>query len=65
MITLRDKISSALSTMVLFAASIVMAGLGFAFLGTLALFGLAAFGVAMIAALFVAKPETTEADASA
>lgn len=63
MTSLINKFSTAVSSTVLFAAAIVMAGLGFAFLGMLALFALMALGVALIAAPFVAQPDDTVADA--
>lgn len=60
MTNLFNKFSTALSNTLLLGVTVVMAGLGFAFVGTLALFGLIAVGVAMIAAPFVAKPAPTE-----
>ncbi|MEL7345080.1 MAG: hypothetical protein AAFN59_09510 [Pseudomonadota bacterium] len=61
MTNLIKKLSAALSNTVLFAAAIIMAGLGFAVVGTLALFALVAFGIALIAAPFVSEPKTTTA----
>lgn len=65
MTTLKTKLTNALSTTVLVAATVVMAGLGFAVIGTLALFALVAVGVAMIAAPFarMTQPEPDIADA--
>ena len=60
MTKLFNTLSSALSKSVLFAATIIMAGLGFAVIGTLALFALVAVGVAIIAAPFVARPDQDE-----
>lgn len=65
MTNLINKLSTALSNTVLFAATVVMAGLGFAVVGTLALFALMAFGVAMIAAPFAAKQHAIDADTAA
>lgn len=62
MTNLMNKLTSALSNTVLFAATVLMAGLGFAVVGTLALFALMAVGVALIAAPFVAQPSQTDAD---
>lgn len=63
--TLINKMTTALSGAVLFAAAIAMAGLGFAVIATLAIFAVFAIGVALIAAPFVpvAQPETAEMDA--
>ena len=47
-----NKITTAVSGVVLFAAAIAMAGLGFAVIATLALFALLAIGVALLAAPF-------------
>ena len=47
-----NKITTAVSGVVLFAAAIAMAGLGFAVIATLALFALIAIGVALLAAPF-------------
>lgn len=55
MTNLMTRIKSAVSNTVLFAAAIVMAGLGFALMGMLALFALITVGVALIAAPFVAQ----------
>ena len=63
MTTLINTITTAISNTVLFAAAIVMAGLGFVFVGTLALFALMAVGVAMIASPFVALAVPAPADA--
>ncbi len=60
---LMNTLTAAVSNTVLFAAAIVMAGLGFAVVGTLALFALMAVGVAMIASPFVASARTDDADA--
>lgn len=65
MTDLMNKFSTALSHTVLFAAAVVMAGIGFAVVGTLALFALMAIGVAMIAAPFIAKHHAADADAVA
>jgi|GEM_PF-4292157 len=65
MTNLMSKLSNAFSSTVLFAAAIVMAGLGLAFVGTLALFGFLAFGLAMIVAPFVKTPESDDAEISA
>jgi len=51
--TLINKLIAALSSAVLFAAAIAMAGLGLVFLGTLAVFGFLALGVALLAAPFL------------
>jgi len=48
-----NKITTAVSGAVLFAAALAMAGLGFAVLGTLALFAIMALGLALLAAPFV------------
>lgn len=61
--TLIKTITTAISNTVLFAAAIVMAGLGFVFVGTLALFALMAVGVAMIASPFVALAAPAPSDA--
>lgn len=53
MTNLFNKLSNALSNVVLFTAAVVMAGLGFAVVGALALFALVAVAVAMIASPFV------------
>lgn len=63
MTNLINKLKSAVSTAVLFAAAIFMVGLGFAFIGTIALFGLVAVGVAMIASAFVTAPVPASTDA--
>jgi len=63
MTNLINKLTTAISNTVLFAAAIVMAGLGFAVAGTLALFALVAVGVAMIAAPFAARQKTDVEDA--
>lgn len=63
MTNLINKLKSAVSTAVLFAAAIFMVGLGFAFIGTIALFGLVAVGVAMIASVFVTAPVPASTDA--
>ncbi len=60
--TLINKMTSAVSNAVLFAAAIVMAGLGFALVGTLALFGVLALGVALLAAPFVGRPDVAPQD---
>lgn len=66
MTNLINKISTALSNTVLFAAAVVMAGLGFAVVGTLALFALLAIGVAMIAAPFAkSQPQPNDVDVAA
>ncbi len=57
-----NKITSAVSGAVLFAAACVMAGLGFAVLGTLAVFALFAVGIALLAAPFVALAQKSDAD---
>lgn len=64
MTNLMNKLTSAVSNVVLFAVAIAMAGLGFVFVGTLALFSLMAFGIALIAVPFVgaAQAGQTEAD---
>ncbi len=67
MTNLINKTTNALSNTILFAAAVVLTGLGFAVIGTLALFGLMAVGVAMIASPFamMAKPEPAPADVAA
>ena len=65
MTNLINKATAAVSNTVLFAAAVVMAGLGFAVVGTLALFALMAVGVAMIAAPFVSLAQPAPADAEA
>lgn len=64
MTNLINKITSALSNTVLFAAGIAMAGLCFIFLSTMALFAVMAVGVALIASPFVtiAQPEPADAE---
>ena len=52
MTTLINKITTAVSGAVLFAAAIAMAGLGFAVIATLALFAFLAVGIALLAAPF-------------
>ena len=52
MTTLINTITTAVSGAVLFAASIAMAGLGFAVLATLAFFAFLAIGIALLAAPF-------------
>ena len=64
MTDLKNKISAALINTVLFAATIALAGLGFALIGTLALFGVIAVGIAMIAAPFALKSQPTDTDAA-
>lgn len=54
MTNLIAKIKSVVSATALLATTIVMGGLGFAFVGMLALFALITLGVALIAAPFVA-----------
>ena len=63
MTNLITKTKAAVSNTVLFAAAVIMMGLGFAFVGALALFGLMAMGVALLAAPFVARPVPATADA--
>lgn len=58
--TLITKMTDALSRMVLFAAAIAMAGLGFAMLGMLAFFALIGLAVAFLAAPFVRMPQQDE-----
>lgn len=67
MTNLINNLTHAISNIVLFAAAIVMAGLGFAFMGMLAVFALVAVGVAMIASPFVAQavPAPAKAEAEA
>ncbi len=69
MTNLINTVTSAVSNTVLFAAGVVMAGLGFAFVGTLALFALMAVGVAMIASPFIpqvqAEAKAADADLAA
>ncbi len=65
MTNLIHKLSSALSNAVLFAAAVIMAGLGFAVVGTLALFALLAVGVAMIAAPFASGGHQVKSDVDA
>ncbi len=65
MTNLINKLANALTNIVLFAAAVVMAGIGFAVVGTLALFGLLAIGVAMIAAPFVTNEQPADAEVSA
>ena len=64
MTNLINIITTAVSNTVLFTASLVMAGIGFALVGMLAVFALMAVGVAIIASPFItatqperAKPE--------
>lgn len=52
MTTLINKITTAVSGAVLFAAAIAMAGLGFAVIATLAFFAFLAIGIALLAAPF-------------
>ncbi len=63
MTNLINTISTALSNTVLFAAGVIMAGLGLAFVGAFALFALMAVGVAIIAAPFVGRAQPVPADA--
>jgi membrane protein implicated in regulation of membrane protease activity len=66
MTTLIEKLTSAMSSTVLFIAAVIMAGLGFAVIGTLALFALVAIGVAIIASPFLARADTqTDTDVTA
>lgn len=57
MTNLITKLTTALTNTVLFAAAIVMAGLGFAFLGTLTLFGVMTVGVAILVSPFVKRAQ--------
>ncbi len=57
MTNLMNKMSSALSNVIMLAAAVAMAGLGFAFMGTLVLIVLIAIGITVIAAPFAAKPQ--------
>lgn len=65
MTNLMTKLTATVSSTVLFAAAVVMAGLSFAVVGTLALFALMAVGIALIAAPFVKMAEAAPADAKA
>ena len=55
--SLINKIVTAISGVVLFAAAIAMAGLGFAVIASLAFFAICAMGVALLAAPFVQGPK--------
>ena len=68
--TLKTKITTAVSTAVLFAAAVVMTGLGFALAAALAIFAFMALAVALVCAPFVgradaASPQTDAADMAA
>ena len=68
--TIVSKFATTVSSVVLFAAACVMAGLGFATLSVLAVFALVAIGMAMLAApiMAMAQPEMqpeTQPDAAA
>ncbi len=67
MTNLFNKLGTALSNTVMFAAAVIMAGLGFAVMGTLAVFAVLAIGIALIAAPFAMQPQTpaTDEDAAA
>lgn len=65
MTNLINKLSTALSNIFLFAAAVVIAGLGFAVVSTLALFALLAVAVAMIAAPFATLQQPVDAEATA
>ena len=54
--TFITKIKTAVSTFVLFAASCVIAGFGFAMIALLAVFAFLAMGVALLAAPFIGFP---------
>ena len=58
--TLINKVLTAISGAVLFAAAIAMAGLGFAVLASLAIFAFFAIGIALLAAPFVGMAEQEE-----
>ncbi|MEL6957863.1 MAG: hypothetical protein AAGL89_02785 [Pseudomonadota bacterium] len=62
--TLINKMSSALSGVALFAATGLMAALGFMTVGVLMLFAFLAVGIAMIAALVVGQTVHNEDDAN-
>ncbi|MEL7111428.1 MAG: hypothetical protein AAGK93_00640 [Pseudomonadota bacterium] len=51
--TLINKITTAVSGAVLFAAAIAMAGLGFAVIATLAFFAVLAIGITLLTAPFI------------
>lgn len=51
--TLINKVTTAISGAVLFAAAIAMAGLGFAVIASLAIFAFFALGIALLASPFV------------
>ena len=57
--TLINKVTSAISGTVLFAAAIAMAGLGFAVIASLTVFAFFSMGIALLAAPFAqtAQPE--------
>ncbi|MDD9922913.1 MAG: hypothetical protein OXQ92_11640 [Boseongicola sp.] len=62
MTTLINTTKNAVSNVVLFAASALMAGLGIAVIATLAVFAFFAMGIALIAAPFVGLAmQTTDA----
>lgn len=63
--TLINKVTTAISGAVLFAAALAMAGLGFAMIALLAFFAFIAIGVALLAAPFApaAEPDEAELDA--
>ncbi len=60
MTTLINKISTAVSSAVLFAAAIAIAGLGFAVIASLAFFAFLAIGITLLAAPFA--PTANEED---
>ena len=69
--TIVNKIATTVSSVVLFAAACVMAGLGFAVVATLAFFALIAVGLTLLAAPFVGlsqnasnETKTTDQDAT-
>lgn len=59
--TLINKVTSAISGVVLFAAAMAMAVLGFAVIASLAIFSFFAIGVALLAAPFVPVAQKDEA----
>ena len=61
--SLKTKITSAISTAVLFSAAVIMTGLGFALAAALAVFALLTLAVALLSAPFVGFAEDRSRDA--